>query len=315
MPAILKRIVFSASALLLTLPLAAAAQDSARSLLMNIPSQKSAKGAITGLPKIDDHATSISATVPYLRFASWYIEGLGDQKSLYQIGDVCTRFDLVVLTGADREDAGKGLAHIAEGLTSEAWDYLYVPPSAVLGPHGARGTLYLWRSARVNFDDWKATYPNDPSQFTTNPVAAHFTFTGHDFVVIAVDRVKSIYAPKPGDKTAADVMFDLMSWVHEFYPKDTYFLSGNFEADPVATSVFSKVSSFMRPVVVNTSTMVDGTKGGHVMLTPDDIWTNLLIKIRSGVYLYTKVLGISPKDADTTVSSHLPVFALVPMDW
>lgn len=279
----------------------------------------------TTAPAPEDSKKAASADsvrqIPYLRLATWDLDGLGStigrtDRDAMQIAEVISQYDLVALQGIASPAHLDEIRQVAGTLTEVEWGMVTQSAPNIVGSalKPPMVQAFMWRADRVAKTKWAGAIPQEKKVSTARierePFFGQFVFQKSAFIVANVDTAETNpYILREELKQLGE----LVDWVGTAPRKPALFLLGNFNVDPRDGRIAS-VSSRLRPLVTQGGTLIDRNAGKFSNLY-DQIWTNLASPMRSGIYVYPPIIGRTPRDAFETVSPHLPVFALVNVDW
>lgn len=250
-----------------------------------------------------------ASLIPYLRLASWDVDGFDSSRDLVSIAEVVSRFDLVSFQGLSpgSVELVDEVSKAASGLSGVEWRSAMQSYTGSKKWQSGKRTLmaFLWRSDRVAFSGRSGNF-EDGGIFERLPYGAEFSFKGKPLLVASIDSVDTNSVLLAAE---SQLLPKVVSWLASSSSANPpIFIVGNFNCPP-DHQVLSEFSRLMRPLVSKGS-LISRTGAVSNKLV-DQIWTNSLVPMRAGAYPYAQVLGMTNKQAARVVSNHLPIFALV----
>lgn len=258
-----------------------------------------------------------SASLLYLRAATWNVEqlgantGLGASKDIYSFASVMVKFDLVGIQGLGDPTADQSLQDALAGQSSSKWRSTI---SSIVGSesdpiHARSYYAFYWRDNRVSFLQKSGVYHDPDGALPAAAYYAEFAFKGHPFVWVQVN-LDGIHIDQ--HQAAGIALYDLVDKLKKVFPNEPVFLAGDLEMD-TSDNALKYLLSVARPLVVSGGSKLSVSHSGFGWLY-DNIFTTLSSPINAGVYPYMSEMGLKNREATAKMSSHAPVFCLPLMD-
>lgn len=258
---------------------------------------------------VKQHESEALKKAPYLRIAAWNLDHLGEEslsggdRDIYAIGDVASRFDVLLLQGITTSSELDELARNLQLSTDATWRFV-ASAKVMRYNRVADRVAVLWRTDRIAGG---RVLKLAPAPFEAQPLALGFNFENTPFIVMTILAANASAGLRGPDKMSPAIA--AIADVVRANPEIPVFAGGTFGYDP-HESQMAELAKFMRPAVSTGGSVLGRTDGRYEHLV-DNIWTNLGRPFKGGIYDIPKVLGLSNGAVIERVSSHVPVFSLV----
>lgn len=234
----------------------------------------------------------------YMRLAFWNLDGLGQSRKNTRdyagIAMVMNRFDIIAIHGLTTIKDLDALIDVLNSTGTSKWSRL----GGGDGPQAAPSVV--WRSERISYDGFvRATPLTAKSEAAIHPLlVSRMRFGTKRFYLALIDI---------DDKAKPDAPLTLAERHINSLVRHSgglpLFLGVSLE-DSIKDSFLEKYLHYCRLAMELQSTSVLSKK------RLDAVLTTYPRPVKAGVLPFHKLMGLTPKEAEATISGRLPLFVL-----
>ena len=246
-----------------------------------------------------------------LVIASWNIQHLGQssKKDYQALGKIGAKFDFIAVQEVMNIEGIEAFKAALETATGEPWQAMY---SHLIGRSTYKEMYaFVWRESAVEYLDGAVVYLDPNDLFAREPYSARFRNlkSGQAF---AASTVHIIYGKLIGERMAElEELASYWGFLEEIYENTPVMLMGDFNMPPRHKGWQTLKDLGVAPLLVESmgATTLSTHEGKYANLY-DNIWLrpNSLAVGKVGIVKFPQLLGLTHKQARSSVSDHAPIY-------
>lgn len=246
-----------------------------------------------------------------LVIASWNIQhlGHGTKKNYQALGEVGARFDFIAVQEVMTVEGITAFKDSLEAVSGESWQLMH---SHLVGRSTYKEMYaFVWRESAVEYLDGAVVYLDPGNLFAREPYSARFRDlkSGQEF---AASTVHIVYGKRVAERVSElEELANYWQWLEEVYPETPVMLMGDFNMPPRHKGWGTLKSLGVMPLLTEEKGATTlSTHDGKFANLYDNIWirTNSLLMGEVGILKFPLQLGLTHKEARSSVSDHAPVY-------